>query len=88
MEAKNMLLNNQWITEEIKVEIKKIPGDNWKWKHNDPKSMGHSKSSSKKEVNSDTSLPKETRRVSNNLTLNIKLLEKEQTKPNLVEGRK
>ena len=50
--------------------------------------MGHSKSSSKKEVNSDTSLPKETRRVSNNLTLNIKLLEKEQTKPNLVEGRK
>ena len=83
-----MLLNNQWITEEIKVEIKKIPGDNWKWKHNDPKSMGHSKSSSKKEVNSDTSLPKETRRVSNNLTLNIKLLEKEQTKPNLVEGRK
>ena len=83
-----MLLNNQWITEEIKVEIKKIPGDNWKWKHNDPKSMGHSKSSSKKEVNSDTSLPKETRWVSNNLTLNIKLLEKEQTKPNLVEGRK
>ena len=24
-----MLLNNQWITEEIK-EIKKIPGDKWK----------------------------------------------------------
>ena len=30
-----MLLNNQWITEEIKEEIKKIPGDKWKWKHND-----------------------------------------------------
>ena len=23
----NMLVNNQWITEEIKEEIKKIPGD-------------------------------------------------------------
>ena len=25
VEANNMLLNNQWITEEIKQEIKKIP---------------------------------------------------------------
>ena len=30
-----MLLNNQWITEEIKEEIKKIPRDKWKWKEND-----------------------------------------------------
>ena len=43
---------------------KKIPGDKWKWKCNDPKSMGCSKSSSKGEVYSDTSLPKETRKIS------------------------
>ena len=33
----NMLLNNHWITEEIKEEIKKIPRDTWKWKHDGPK---------------------------------------------------
>ena len=38
-----MLLNNQWITEEIKEEIKIIPGDKGKWKHNEPKCMGCSK---------------------------------------------
>ena len=31
----------------IKEEIKKIPGDKWKHKHNDPKSKGHNESSSK-----------------------------------------
>ena len=38
-----MLLNIQWVTEEIKEEILKIPGDKQKWKHIDPKSMGLSK---------------------------------------------
>ena len=41
-----------------------------------------SKSSSKREVYSYTSLPQETRKISNNLTLHLKELEKEeQTKP-------
>ena len=40
---------------------KKIPVDKWKQKHNDPKSLGHSKNSSY----SDTSLPQETRQISN-----------------------
>ena len=44
---------------------KKIPRDKWKWKHNYPKSMGHSKSSSKREVYSNTILPQETRKMSN-----------------------
>ena len=57
-----MLLNNQWITEEIK-EDQKIPGEKWKQKHNDPKSVGHSKSSSKQEVYSNTSLPQEMRKI-------------------------
>ena len=52
------------MTEEMKGETK-IPGDKWKWKHNDPKSMGCSKSSSKREIYSDTGLPQETRKISN-----------------------
>ena len=43
----------------------KIPGDKWKWKHNDPKSMEWSKSSSKREVYSNTSLLQEIRKISN-----------------------
>ena len=44
--------------------------------------MGCSKSCSKREVYSNTSLPQETRKISNNLTVHLKKLEKEeQTKP-------
>ena len=43
--------------------------------------MGCSKNSSKREVYSYTSLPQETRKISNNLTLHLKEQEKEQTKP-------
>ena len=73
-----MLLNNQEITEEIKEKIKKYleKGDN----ENDPKPMGCSKSSSKREVYSNTFLPQETRKISNNLTLQLKQLEKEEQK--------
>ena len=60
-----MLLNNQWITEEIKEEILKIPRDKWQQKHDDPKPMGCSKSSLKREVYSNTILPQETRKISN-----------------------
>ena len=49
----------------IKGKILKIPWDKWKWKHNNPKSMGFGKSSSKIKVYSDTSLPQETRKISN-----------------------
>ena len=45
-------------------ENKKITGDIWKWKHNIPKSMGCNKSSSNREVHSDTSLPQETKQIS------------------------
>ena len=43
--------------------------------------LRHSKSSSKRKVYSNTSLPQETRQISNNLTLHLKQLEKEKTKP-------
>ena len=39
--------------------------------------MGWSKSGAKREVNSNRSLPQETRKISNNLTLYLKELEKE-----------
>ena len=53
----NMSLNNQWVTEEDKKEIKKkIPRDRWKWKHDDPKPIGCYKSSSKNDVCSNTIL--------------------------------
>ena len=60
-----MLLYNQWVKEEIKREIFKIPWDNWKGKCNILKFMGYSKSSSKREVHSDKCLPQETRKISN-----------------------
>ena len=43
--------------------------------------MGCNKNSSKRKVYSNTSLPQETRQISNNLTLHLKQLEKEKTKP-------
>ena len=35
--------------------------DKWKWKHNNPKHIGHSKSSSKRKVYINTILPLERR---------------------------
>ena len=50
--------------------------------------MGFSKSSSKGKVHSNTSLPQETREKSNNLTLHLKQLEKEEMKNPMVSRRK
>ena len=41
-----MLLNGQWITEEIKEEMKRYL-DKWQWKHEEPKPVEHSISSFK-----------------------------------------
>ena len=58
----------------------KLPRDKWPGKHDDPKSMGWSKSSSKREIYS----KKQEKSQINNLTLHLKELEKEeQTKPKL-----
>ena len=59
-----MLLNNQQITAEIKKEIK-LCLETRQWKHNNPKPMGFSKNSAKRELNSNTSLPQEPREIAN-----------------------
>ena len=50
--------------------------------------MGFSKSNAKGKVHSNTSLPQETREKSNNLTLHLKQLEKEEMKHPRVSRRK
>ena len=59
-----MFLNNQQVTEEIKRN-QKISRNKWQWKRDNSKPMGCSKSSSKREVYSNTTLPQETRKTSN-----------------------
>ena len=57
----NMFLNNQQVTEEIKKGNQKISRNKWQRKHDNSKPMGCSKSSSRREVYSNTILPQETR---------------------------
>ena len=61
-----------------------------KRKHNNPKPVGHCKSSAKGKVHSSTGLHQETRKKSriNNLTLLLKQLEKEEMKNLGVSRRK
>ena len=69
----------------------KIPRNKWQWKHDNPKSMGCSKSSSKREVYSNTILPQETRKTPNKQpNLTPKLIRERKTKktPKLAEGKK
>ena len=80
-----MLLNNQWIVEEIKEEIKR---DKRKQRYNNPKPTGHSKSSSERKVYSNTFLPQERKKAQiNTLTLHLKQLEEKRQSPKLAEGK-
>ena len=73
-----MLLNNQWITEEIKEDIRKLPRDKWKWKHNNPKLMVTAKAILRgKFIVTQSYLKKQENSQINNLTLQVKQLEKE-----------
>ena len=61
-----------------------MPRDKWKCKYNIPKSKGYRKSSSNREVHSNTGQHQESRKIPNkkNLTLHLKELEnKEKIKP-------
>ena len=84
----NTLLNNQQITEEIKKEIK-ICIEMKKLKHNNPKPVGHCKSSPKGKVHSNTGISqKQEKSQINNLTLHLMQLEKEEMKNPRVSRRK
>ena len=50
--------------------------------------MGHSKSNAKRKVHSNTGIAQETRKKSNNVTLHLKQLEKEEMKNPKVSRRK
>ena len=68
-----------------------MPRNKRQWKHEDPKPTGCSKSSSKREVYSNTILPQETRKISNKqLNLTHKAIRERRTKknPKLAEGKK
>ena len=60
-----MFLNNQQVTEEIKREIKNFLGTDGNENTTHWKPMVYSKSSPKREVDSNTILPQETRKTSN-----------------------
>lgn len=66
-----MLLNNQWVIEDIEQEIKIYLETNEDG-NSSPRFMGHREDISKREVYSNTGLPWETVTISNNLTLHIK----------------
>ena len=67
----------------------KIPEDKWKGNTTIQNLRDASKSSSKWDIYSDTSLPKETRKISNKQpNLTPKGTKKEEQNPKLVEGKK
>ena len=72
-----------------KKRNQKIPRNKWQWKHEYPKAMGLSKSSSKREVYSDTIIPqKQEKHWIDSLTLHLKQLGKEDQKTSKsAEGR-
>ena len=65
MEAKQYATEQQMDHWRIQKENQKIPRDKWKWKHNDQKSLGHSKINFKREVYSNKIFPQETAKTSN-----------------------
>jgi len=68
-----MLLNNQKVTEEIKREIKKKKNSKNKWKHDNSKPMGCSKTSTNREFIAIKSyLKKQEKHRMDNLTLHLK----------------
>jgi len=83
----NTLLNNHEITEEIKEGIKKIHRNKLQQKHDDPEPVGHSKSSSKKQVYSNSISPKETRKISNKQSSHTPKPNRERTKKKVIRRK-
>ena len=60
-----MFLNNQKNHRRNQKGNKNMQSNKWKWKHHNPKPTRFSKSSAKGKFYSTTSLPQETREISN-----------------------
>ena len=60
MEAKNMLLNNKWVNNEIKKEIKRYIETNKN--ENNPKPVGHWESNPKRKIHSITGLSQKNKK--------------------------
>ena len=60
-----MLVDNEWVNQGLKEEIKKIYEDTWKLKRNCPKSLGCRKGCVKGELYSNRGLPQKERKISN-----------------------
>ena len=45
-----MLLNNKWVKKWDQGRNQKVSGNKWKWTHNSPKLMEHSRGSPEREV--------------------------------------
>ena len=58
-----MQLNNKWVKNEIREEIKKFLGTNKNELTTIQKPVGHSKGSPERKVHSDTGLPKKNRNI-------------------------
>ena len=65
MEIKQYITKQQRGYWRNKKRNKKIPRNKWQWKHDNSKPIAFSKSSSKREVYSNTILPQGTRKASN-----------------------
>ena len=72
-----------------------MPEDEWKWRHNLPKSMGHSKSSPEMEIHSITGPPQERKiskqthkQINNNVILHLRNYKKNKQISKLVKGMK
>ena len=80
-----MILNIQWVTEEIKEEIK----NKCRQKHNDPTSWDAAKSALKgKFMMIEAELRKEEKIQIKNLKLHLEELEKEEQRKPKISGRK
>ena len=61
----------------------------WKWKHDNPKPMGFTNRSAKREIYSNTSLPQETRETSNKQpNFTSETTRNRRRTPKLAEGKK
>ena len=83
-----MLLNNQKNQWRNKKGNRNIPRNKWQWKHSNSKPTGCTKNIAKREVYSNTSLLKETRKTANQKANLMPKATREKRIPKLVEGKK